>query len=40
MKLKFYSIVAKGLKLKPRMFLWIIPTLVEVMEEKLEGGTF
>ena len=36
--LKFYTIVAKGLKLKLRKFLGLIPTFAEVTEEKLLGG--
>ena len=34
-KSKFYTSVAKGLKLKVRMFLWLIPRFVEVTGEKL-----
>ena len=33
--LNFYTSVAKGLKLKARKFWWLIPTFVEVTEEKL-----
>ena len=33
--LKCYNIVAKGLKLKVRKFLGLIPTFVEVAGEKL-----
>ena len=40
MTLKFYSSVAKGLKLKFRMFLVLIPRFVEVAGEKLVGGVF
>ena len=36
--LKFYTIVAKGLKLKVRKFDGLIPTFAEVTEEKLVGG--
>ena len=36
--LKFYTNVAKGLKLKVRKFQGLIPTFVEVTEEKLVGG--
>ena len=36
--LKFYTSVAKGLKLKVRKFLGLIPTFVEVTGEKLVGG--
>ena len=36
--LKFYTIVAKGLKLKVRKFCGLIPTFAEVTEEKLVGG--
>ena len=35
--LKFYSTVAKGLKLKIRKFCGLDPTFVEVTEEKLVG---
>ena len=35
MDLKFYTSVAKGLKLKVRKFLGLIPLFVEVTEEKL-----
>ena len=35
--LKFYTIVAKGLKLKVRKFWGLIPTFVEITEEKLVG---
>ena len=38
--LKFYTSVAKGLKLKVRKFLGLIPTFPEVTEEKLVGGAF
>ena len=38
MNLKFYTSVAKGLKLKVRKFWGLIPTLVEVTGEKLVGG--
>ena len=34
---KFYTSVAKGLKLKVRKFLGLIPTFVEITEEKLVG---
>ena len=36
--LKFYNSVAKGLKLKVRRFWGLIPTCVELTEEKLWGG--
>ena len=36
--LKFYTSVAKGLKLKVRKFLGLIPTFLEVTGEKLVGG--
>ena len=36
--LKFYTSVAKGLKLKVRNFGGLIPTFVEVTEEKLDRG--
>ena len=38
--LKFYTSVIKGLKLKVRKFLGLIPTFVEVTWEKLVGGDF
>ena len=38
--LKFYASVAKGLKLKVRKFLGLIPTFVEVTGGKLVGGPF
>ena len=38
--LKFYSSVAKRLKLKARKFWGRIPTFVEVTGEKLERGPF
>ena len=37
---KFYNNVAKGLKLKVKKFCWLIPMFVEVIKEKLVGGTF
>ena len=43
MNLKFYTRLAKGLKLKVRKVLGLIPTFVEVTGEKLvglEGGLF
>ena len=40
MALKFYTSVAKGLKLKVRKFWGLIPTFVEVTEKKLIGGLF
>ena len=40
MTLKFYISVAKGVKLKVRKFLGVIPTFVEVTWEKLIGGLF
>ena len=40
MVLEFYASVAKGLKLKVRKFLGLIPTFVEVTREKLVGGPF
>ena len=36
--LKFYTSVGKCLKLKVRMFWWLIPTFSEVTEAKLVGG--
>ena len=38
--LKFYTSVAKGLKLKVRKFWELIPTFVEVKGDKLVGVTF
>ena len=38
--LKFYTSVAKCLKLKVRMFWGLIPTFSEVTEAKLVGGSF
>ena len=38
MALKFYTGVAKGLKLKIRKIWRLIPTFVEVTGEKLVGG--
>ena len=38
MALKFYSSVAKGLKLKVRKLCELIPTFVEVTGEKLVRG--
>ena len=40
MALKFYTIVAKGLKLKVRKFCWLIPTFAEIAWEKLLEGLF
>ena len=40
MTLKFYTIVAKGLKLKVRKVWGLIPTFVEVTWEKLVGDLF
>ena len=40
MNLKFYTSVAKGLKLKVRKFWELIPTFVEVTGGKLVGGPF
>ena len=40
MALKSYTIVVKGLKLKVRKFLGLIPTFIEVTGEKLVGGLF
>ena len=40
MALDFYTSVAKGLKLKVRKFLGLIPTFAKVTEEKLAGGAF
>ena len=36
--LKFYTSVKKGSKLKVRKFCGIVPSFVEVTEEKLVGG--
>ena len=38
--LKFYTSVAKGLKVKVRKFLELVPTFVEVTRENLIGGLF
>ena len=38
--LKFYTSVVKGLKLKVRKFLELIPTFVKVTGENLVGGLF
>ena len=38
MSLKFYNNLAKGLKLKFRKFLGLIPTFIEVTGEKQVGG--
>ena len=40
MALKFYTSVAKGLKLKIRKLWELIPTFVEVTGKKLEGVAF
>ena len=40
MPLKFYTSVAKGVKLKVRKFLGLIPTLVDVTRGKLAGDVF
>ena len=40
MALKSYASVAKGSKLKVRKCWGLIPTFVEVTEEKLVGGAF
>ena len=40
MVLKFYTSLAKVLKLKVRKFWKLIPTFVEVTEEKLVGRPF
>ena len=40
MALKFYTSVAKWLKLKVKKFLGLIPTFVEVTGEKLVGCLF
>ena len=37
-KLAFYTSVVKGLKLKLKRFLGLIPTFVEVTKENLVGG--
>ena len=36
--LKFYTSVAKGLEVKVRKFLGLVPTFVEFTREKLVGG--
>ena len=38
MALKFYTSVAKELKLKLRKFWGLVPTLVEVTRKKVVGG--
>ena len=38
--MKFYTSVAKGLKLKVRKFWGLIPTFVEVTGKILVGGLF
>ena len=38
MNLKFYTSVAKGLKLKVKKFSGLVPTFVEVTGGKLVGG--
>ena len=38
MNLKFYTSVAKRLKLKVRKFFGLTPSFVQVTEEKLVGG--
>ena len=38
MALKFYTSVAKGLKLKGRKFWGLIVTFLEVTKEKMVGG--
>ena len=40
MVLTFYTILAKGLKLKFRKYLGLIPSFIEVTVEKLLGRTF
>ena len=40
MGLRSYTSVAKGLKVKPRKVLGLIPTFVEVTGKKLVGGPF
>ena len=40
MNLKFYTSMAKGLKLKARKFWRLFSTFVEVSEEKLVGNLF
>ena len=40
MALKFYTSVAKVLKLNARKFWELTPTFVEATEEKLGGGLF
>ena len=40
MNLKFYTSLAKGLKLKVRKFCGLIHTFAEFTAEKLEGGLF
>ena len=38
--LKFYTIVGKGLKLKVKIVLGVIPTFIEITVDKLAGGLF
>ena len=38
MNLKFYTSVAKGMKLKVKKFYELVPTFVEVTGEELVGG--
>ena len=40
MNLKFYTSVAKTLKVKVRKFWGLFPTFLEVTGEKLVGGAF
>ena len=40
MALKFYTSVAKGLKLKVRKLWKLIPTFVELAWERLGGGAY
>ena len=40
MALKFYTNVAKVLKLKVRKFCWLNPTFVEATRQKLVGDLF
>ena len=37
MAVKFSASVTKGLKLKVRIFWWLIPTFVEISRENLVG---
>ena len=40
MVLKFYTSVTKGLKLKVRIYWWLVPRFVEIKWKKLIGEAF